>query len=86
MNNTQIICAICLDPFDEDSAAYDDGKMAMCQPCADKIDAKRYRYLRARDLDTIHKGGIFAGMTPDNSVLSGKELDIAIDNFIRGES
>ncbi len=42
-------------------------------------DAARYRWLRERDLDTIDKGGVFAGMTPDNLVLSGDELDAAID-------
>ena len=40
----------------------------------------RYAYLRSRDLDTIKSGGIFAGQTPDNLVLNGKDLDDAIDD------
>lgn len=43
------------------------------------IDARRYRYLRERDLDTIDKGGVFAGMTPENVVLNGDDLDQAVD-------
>ena len=42
-------------------------------------DAARYRWLRERDLDTITKGGVFAGMTPENVVLNGSDLDKAID-------
>ncbi len=42
-------------------------------------DALRYRWLRDRDLDTIDKGGVFAGMTPDKVVLNGDDLDAAID-------
>ncbi|MCL4069017.1 hypothetical protein M3484_20885 [Pseudomonas sp. GX19020] len=42
-------------------------------------DAARYRWLRDRDLATISNGGVFAGMTPDNVVLSGEDLDSAID-------
>ncbi len=50
------------------------------KPAADVLaDAERYRWLRARDLDTIHKGGVFAGMTPDNVVLNGEDLDNAVD-------
>lgn len=50
-------------------------------PMADdlRLDAERYRWLRARDLGTIEQGGIFAGQTPENLVLSGDELDAAID-------
>lgn len=44
-----------------------------------KLDAKRYRHLREKDIDTIEKGGVFAGMTPDNYVLNGYDLDEAID-------
>lgn len=51
------------------------------------IDAKRYRWLRMRDVDTIHRGGIFAGITPQNVVVNGDDLDAAIDAAIaRGES
>lgn len=42
-------------------------------------DANRYRWLRARDLDTITVGGVFAGATPDNVVLNGEDLDAAVD-------
>lgn len=41
---------------------------------------RRYRYLRERDLGTIKRGGVFAGQTPDNVVLSGDDLDKAIDD------
>ena len=41
--------------------------------------AERYGWLRDRDLDTIHQGGVFAGKTPENLVLSGDDLDAAID-------
>ncbi len=43
------------------------------------LDANRYRWLRARDLDTIKAGGVFAGLTPENLVLNGEDLDIVID-------
>ena len=49
------------------------------QAPADAQDAARYRWLRSRDLDTIHNGGVFAGMTPKNVVLNGDDLDAAID-------
>lgn len=42
-------------------------------------DAARYRWLRERDLATITKGGVFAGLTPDNLVLNSIDLDAAID-------
>ena len=45
-------------------------------------DARRYRYLRDRDLETIHRGGIFAGRTPENVVINGDDLDAAIDAAI----
>ena len=44
-----------------------------------KADAYRYRWLRERDLDTIHKGGVFAGSTPRNVVINGEDLDWAVD-------
>lgn len=43
-------------------------------------DAARYRFLRERDIDEIEKGGVFAGLTPDNLVLNGMDLDSAIDS------
>ena len=45
----------------------------------DARDAARYRWLRARDLETICQGGVFAGMTPQNVILSGEDLDAAVD-------
>ncbi|WP_201274069.1 hypothetical protein [Microvirga brassicacearum] len=48
-------------------------------PIADHVDAARYRFLRSRDLDTIDKGGVFAGRTPENTVLNGEDLDRAVD-------
>lgn len=45
-------------------------------------DAARYRWLRERDLDAIHEGGVFAGMTPKNVVLNGVDLDAAIDRAL----
>ena len=42
-------------------------------------DAARYQFLRGRDLNTIYMGGVFAGITPENVVLNGDDLDAAID-------
>lgn len=42
-------------------------------------DARRYKWLRSRPLDSITGGGVFAGMTPQNIVLNGVDLDVAID-------
>jgi len=56
-------------------ALTDDGAIA--------LDAARYRWLRERDLDTISRGGVFAGMTPKNVVLNGEDLDRAIDEAMR---
>ncbi len=50
-----------------------------------RIDAARYRWLRSRDLDTISKGGVFAGMTPENVILNEEDLDRAIDAAMNGE-
>lgn len=44
--------------------------------------ANRYAWLRSRDVDAISSGGVFAGMTPDNVVLNGEDLDAAIDAAI----
>jgi len=44
--------------------------------------ANRYAYLRSRDLDAIKDGGVFAGMTPENMVLNGADLDAEIDAAI----
>jgi len=45
-------------------------------------DADRYRWLRARDLETIGRGGVFAGQTPENVILNGEDLDQYIDTEI----
>lgn len=45
-------------------------------------DAERYRKLRAADINAIHKGGVFVGLTPDNVVINGEDLDIAVDLLI----
>lgn len=42
-------------------------------------DAERYRWMRERDLETVHRGGVFAGVTPENLVLNGNDLDDRID-------
>lgn len=42
-------------------------------------EANRYRYLRAADIDAVHKGGVFAGKTPENLVINGVDLDEEID-------
>lgn len=46
---------------------------------AAELDADRYRYLRARPLNAVSVGGVFAGKTPDNVVLNGADLDAAVD-------
>jgi hypothetical protein len=45
-------------------------------------DAERYRVLRQADVDTIHNGGLFAGLTPDNIVINGHDLDRRVDTVI----
>lgn len=54
----------------------------------DAIDAARYRWLRSRDVSTIRDGGVFAGVTPENLILTEADLDEAIDSAMlkaRGE-
>lgn len=41
--------------------------------------AARYAWLRTRPLESIVTGGVFAGLTPDNVVLNGEDLDTVID-------
>ncbi|MEE3516399.1 hypothetical protein QO177_32615, partial [Pseudomonas aeruginosa] len=50
-----------------------------------RTDAARYRWLRERDLETIRRGGVFAGMTPENIVLNLEDLDAEIDAAIEGD-
>lgn len=45
-------------------------------------DADRYLVLRQADVDTIHNGGLFAGLTPDNIVINGHHLDEQTDAVI----
>lgn len=45
-------------------------------------NADRYQWLRGRDLETVRDGGIFAGMTPENVILNGLDLDQRIDYAI----
>ena len=42
-------------------------------------DAMRYQWLRSKDVETVHQGGVFGGQTPENVVLSEGDLDAAID-------
>lgn len=49
---------------------------------AAECNAARYRWLRGRNLETIHQGGVFAGKTPENMVINGVDLDNAIDAAI----
>ena len=49
-------------------------------------DAERYRWLRERDLDTIHNGGVFAGLTPENMVVNLEHLDAAIDGAMASDN
>lgn len=46
---------------------------------AAQLTLERYRHLHTRPLDTVHRGGVFAGQTPANLVLNGDDLDQAID-------
>lgn len=51
-----------------------------------EADAERYRWLRARDLDTIHIGGVFVGMMPQKIVMNGDDLDFEVDAAMALES
>ena len=53
---------------------------------ADARDAARYRWLRACDLETIGQGGVFAGMTPQNVILNGQDLDDAVDAALAAQT
>lgn len=48
-------------------------------------DAERYRWLRSRNLETIHQGGVFAGITPENLVINEETLDEAVDAALARE-
>lgn len=49
-------------------------------------DAARYRYLRGRQVSTLKDGGLFAGLTPDNLVINGPDLDARVDAAIGAEA
>ena len=49
-------------------------------------DAERYRWLRSRNLETIHQGGVFAGITPENLVINEETLDEAVDAALAKEA
>ncbi|MDY7067609.1 hypothetical protein PsexTeo8_40910 [Pseudomonas extremaustralis] len=77
-------------------AAYDTEKMAryhaavrpaavlslIAEIKALRKDSERYRVLREADIDTIHNGGLLAGLTPDNIVVNGQHLDERVDAVI----
>ncbi len=48
-------------------------------------DAARYRWLRGRDLSTHDSGGVFAGLPASKIVLSGDDLDRAVDRAMEAE-
>ena len=56
------------------------------QRTADARNAARYRWLRACDLETIGQGGVFAGMTPQNVILNGQDLDDAVDAALAAQA
>jgi hypothetical protein len=51
----------------------------------DVDDARRYRWLRSRDLDVIGRGGIFIGVTPDNLAINLEDADRRIDEAMAME-
>lgn len=65
---------------------------ASCSDCNEAISPSKareyavlYAFLRNRDLDSIDKGGVFAGLTPDNRVLNGDDLDEVIREYMAKE-
>lgn len=48
-------------------------KTRLGSTCADTL------FLRSRNLDAIKQGGVFVGMTPQNLILNGTDLDEAVD-------
>lgn len=63
------------DPFDYELHGW--ALDALLKEAAESI--RRYQWLRSRDIDTVCDGGVFAGVTPDNIVLNGEDLDAAVD-------
>lgn len=45
-------------------------------------NTERYQVLRQADIDTIRNGGLFAGLTPENIVINGQDLDERTDAVI----
>jgi len=79
----KVFCVTCGAWFQESQTGLTNGKFSECQNCTNARDAARYRWLRDRDLDTISKGGVFAGLMPDKIVLNGGDLDKSVDGAIR---
>lgn len=73
-NDAYLLCGL---ETDETASAQDLGWVLVQEVY--EIAAERYRHLRNKDIDTIDKGGVFAGMTPDNLILTGEDLDRAVD-------
>lgn len=65
-----------------DTAEFD--LLAMIEPLL--IDSKRYQLLREADIDAIKKGGVFVGITPENLVINGIDLDAEIDKRLLSEN
>lgn len=65
----------------------------LCSRCHDwlqaqlEADARRYRHIRDRQMRPVDiaVGGVFAGRIPDNTILSGEDLDRAIDGEMGAE-
>jgi hypothetical protein len=72
---------LCIYPVCATSNCGDDCNCALTPEQVRRF-AKRYAYLRGRSLDAIKEGGVFAGLTPDNVVLNGDDLDAAIDGAL----
>ena len=72
---------LCIYPVCATSNCGDDCNCALTPEQVRRF-AKRYAYLRGRSLDAIKEGGVFAGLTPDNVVLNGEDLDAAIDGAL----
>ena len=72
-----------LNERDEQVHSLEQRRQAEQQACqAAERNAARYLWLRDRNLETIHQGGVFAGITPENMVLNGVDLDAAVDAAI----
>lgn len=82
-DDAKVFCVTCGEWFPDGKTGLTDGMLSECQHCTDARDADRYRWLRSRDLDTITRGGVFAGKMPEKQVVNGIDLDRYIDKAIR---